>query len=235
MNSLDATILTGLLERRHSCRAFLPDPVPASEIEAALKTAQRVPSWCNSQPWFTHVCDAPETDRLRAALGVHIETAPHAPDVAFPAAYEGAYRERRRTCGWQLYEAVGVGKGDREASAAEMRKNFAFFGAPHVLLITTPKALGPYGILDCGAYLTTLLLAFEARGIASVPQAALASYSGFLRTWFDVPEDRDILVGVSFGRADKGHPANGFRTERAELAETVSWHGDFGRGPGLMP
>ncbi|WP_425100432.1 nitroreductase [Tropicibacter sp. S64] len=219
----DADTLAALLARRHSCRAFRPDPVPRADVEAALVVAQRVPSWCNSQPWMTHVCGPEETDRLRAALTEHISIAPHSPDIAFPEAYEGAYKERRSTCGWQLYDAVGVTKGDRAGSAAEMRKNFAFFGAPHFLLITTPKKLGAYGVLDCGAYLTALLLAFEARGIASVPQAAVAGFSPFMRDWFAIPDDRDVLVGASFGYSDRDHPANSFRTDRAPLSEVVDW------------
>ncbi|MFW2545064.1 nitroreductase [Primorskyibacter sp. 2E107] len=223
MTNSDSDVLGALLRRRYSCRAYRADPVPRADIEAALRDAQRVPSWCNSQPWQVHVCGADETGRLRGALSAHIKTASHTPDIPFPEAYEGAYKERRRTCGWQLYDAVGVQKGDREGSAAEMRKNFAFFGAPHFLLITTPKKLGPYGVLDCGAYLTALLLAFEARGIAAVPQAAVASYAPFMRDWFDVAADRDVLVGASFGYAEAGHPANSFRTDRADLPEVVDW------------
>ncbi|WGW05056.1 nitroreductase [Tropicibacter oceani] len=223
MTQSDCDALGAILRRRYSCRAFLPDPVPKPVIEAALGDAQHVPSWCNSQPWQVHVCGAEETERLRAALYEHVKTASHAPDIPFPQAYEGAYKDRRRECGWQLYDAVGVAKGDREASAQQMRENFRFFGAPHFLLITTPKKLGPYGVLDCGAYLTAVLLAFEARGIGAVPQAAVASYSGFMRNWFNVPEDRDVLVGASFGYADSAHPANNFRTTRADLAQVVDW------------
>ena len=223
MTETEANALGAILRRRFSCRAYRPDPVPRDMIEAALRDAQHVPSWCNSQPWQVHLCGAEETGRLRAALMAHIETARHAPDIAFPEAYEGVYKERRRECGWQLYDAVGVAKGDREASGRQMRENFRFFGAPHFLLITTPKKLGAYGVLDCGAYLTALLMAFEARGIAAVPQAAVASYSGFMRDWFDVPGDRDVLVGTSFGYADPDHPANGFRTGRAKLESVVDW------------
>ncbi|WP_136442887.1 nitroreductase [Pacificoceanicola onchidii] len=223
MSQSEAEALRALLDRRFSCRAYQPEPVPRESIEAALADAQRVPSWCNSQPWMVHACGVEETERLRAALTSHIETATHAPDIPFPQSYEGVYKDRRRTCGWQLYDAVGVEKGDRAGSAAEMRKNFAFFGAPHFLLVTTPKKLGAYGVLDCGAFLTAFLLALEARGIASVPQAAVASYSGFMRDWFDVPDDRDVLVGASFGIADGDHPANSFRTERADLPEVVIW------------
>ena len=35
----------------------------------------------------------------------------------------------------------------------------------------------------------------------------------------DLPEDRDVLCAISFGYPDTDHPANSFRTERAELGD----------------
>ena len=86
------------------------------------------------------------------------------PDVTFPERYIGAYKTRRSECGWQLYDAVGVKKGDRVASAQQMMENFRFFGAPHVTFVTSPVALGAYGILDCGAFVTGFMLAAQALG-----------------------------------------------------------------------
>jgi len=218
-----ATPLGDILRARFSCRAFLPDPVPQDTIDAALRDAQHVASWCNSQPWQVFACGPQETERLARALYDHVETSPRETDIPFPAAYEGAYRERRRVCGWQLYDAVGVTKGDRAASARQTRENYRFFGAPQFLLLTTPKALGPYGAVDCGAFLSAVLLGLQARGVGSCAMAAVAKYCPFLRDWFDIAEDRDILCGVAVGFADRDHPANSFRTDRASLDEVVTW------------
>ncbi|MCB1333694.1 MAG: nitroreductase [Roseivivax sp.] len=212
-----------LLDARYSCRGYLADPIPRPLVESALQDAQRVPSWCNSQPWHVTLCGAEETERLRGALYAHALSAGHQSDVPFPAAYEGIYKDRRRVCGWQLYDAVGVEKGDRAGSGRQMMENFRLFGAPHFLLVTTPRALGAYGILDCGAYVTALTLALQERGIASVPMASVAGYAPFMRDWFSIADDRDILCGIAFGRADPDHPANAFRTERAPLAEAADW------------
>lgn len=212
-----------LLQARTSCRAFTDRAVDRMLVEAALRDAQQVPSWCNSQPWEVHACGQDETRRLSDAFFEHTKTAPHASDIPFPKAWEGVQQQRRRTCGWQLYEAVGVAKGDREASARQMRENFRLFGAQGFVLITTPKALGAYGVLDCGAFVTAFLLALEARGIGSVAMASVAGFAPFMRDWFDISEDRDVLCGVAFGYKDSGHPANGFRTERASLDEVVRW------------
>lgn len=223
MTETDAKRLGRLLRSRYSCRAFDPRPVEPALIDAALADAQHVASWCNSQPWQVIACGALETARLAEALYAHVAEAPHASDIPFPTAYEGAYRDRRRRCGWQLYEAVGVQKGDRAASARQMRENFRFFGAPQLLLITTPRALGTYGVLDCGAYVSALLTALTARGIGSCAMASIAGFAPFVRDWFDLAGDRDVLCGIAVGYPDADHPANGFRTERAAPGEVVDW------------
>ncbi len=218
-----ADTLGTILRARFSCRAYLKDPVPRALIDAALADAQHVASWCNSQPWQVTACGAEETARLAKALYAHATDARHQSDVPFPERYEGIYKARRSDCGWQLYDAVGVQKGDRAASAAQMHENFRLFGAPNFLLITTPKALGAYGILDCGAFVTGTLLALQARGIGSVAMASVAGFSPFMRDWFAIAEDRDVLCGIALGWPDPDHAANSFRTSRADPAEAVDW------------
>ena len=65
-----------------------------------------------------------------------------APDVPFPEKATGKHAERRRTCGLQLYQAVGVERGDR-AGSPQMLENYRFFGAPQAVVITTRKSWGP--------------------------------------------------------------------------------------------
>jgi nitroreductase len=62
--------------------------------------------------------------------------------------------------------------------------------------------------------------------VASIAQAALAHRAAFLRRWFGIPDERQVVCGVSFGYADARHPANRFRTTRAPLAEVVQWTED---------
>lgn len=221
----DAEALDRILSNRFSCRAYRPEPVQREVVTRIVSVARKVPSWCNCQPWHLTICEGAARDRLEAALLQAVETAPHAPDIAFPERYAGIYRERRRVCGWQLYAAVGIEKGDRAASARQMRENFRFFGAPQVAIVTTPADLGAYGAVDCGGFVTAFCLAAQALGVASIPQAAIASYSGPVRAALGVAEDRHVLCAISFGYADADHPANGFRTERAGVDEVVDWRG----------
>ena len=220
----DAAALEALLRNRRSCRAFLTRPVARATIERLLTLAQRTPSWCNTQPWQVVLTSGDATVNLAKALFEHAGAEPDpAPDIPFPPGYTGVYLQRRRVCGFQLYGALGIGRGDRERAAAQARENFRFFGAPHFALITTDRALGPYGSIDCGGYVSTFLLAAEALGLGAIPQAAVAAYSGWLRNYFELPESRSVVCGISFGYADPAHPANAFHTERVELDDVVQW------------
>lgn len=210
-----------LLDKRYSCRAFLLDQIPDAVITDIVAAAQQVPSWCNAQPWQLIVTRGEETDKLRDLMYQVAQVEPVIPDVTYPAQYTGVYKDRRRACAWQLYDAVGVKKGDLEASRDQSLENFKFFGAPHVAVITTEADLGPYGILDCGAFVTAFTLAAAAAGVASIPQAALARHCTQLRSHFGIPDSRHILCVISFGFEDSAHPANSFRTERADLSEVL--------------
>ncbi|AFO88092.1 nitroreductase [Phaeobacter inhibens] len=215
--------LDALFSQRHSCRAFRPDPVPRAVIEDILRCAQKVPSWCNAQPWQVTLFSGAATDALRSALMEAVMKDPVAPDLPFPERYSDEYKTRRQACGWALYEAVGVERGDRAASHQQMMRNFTLFDAPHCAILTSPKELGPYGALDCGGFVTGFTLAATAAGVATIAQAAVATYAPMLHQFCDIPEDRNILCALSFGYGDPDHPANQFRTERAELGDFTSW------------
>jgi nitroreductase len=163
--------LAELLEMRYSCRGFTAEPVPRETIDSILSLAQRTASWCNSQAWQVSVASAQATERFRAELLAYVNDHEPAPDFDWPT-YEGVYLQRRRECGFQLYEATGVARGDREAADRQRLENFRFFGAPHIALVTTPASLGVYGVLDCGAYVSNFVLAARALGVSSIAQAA---------------------------------------------------------------
>jgi nitroreductase len=226
----DAVALSRLLAGRYSCRGYRRDPVPKDIVEQMLAIAQMSASWCNSQPWQVIVTQGEGTEKFRKALfaraladataagGPRME-----PDFAFPEIYRGVYKERQREVGWQLYESVGVAHGDRVGSGKQALENFRLFGAPHALIVTSPRDLGVYGAIDCGLYVGSLLLAAQSLGLGMIPQAALATYAPLMHAHFDIPPDRMIVVGASFGYADDAHPANSFRSRRAVLADAVTW------------
>jgi nitroreductase len=217
-------VLEELLNERYSVRAFLPKPVPQEIIEQVLKVAQRTASWCNSQPWQVVIASGEARERFRKEI--YTEAASGAPDNSdfpVPREYRGVHLERRRESGFQLYNTLGIPRGDKAAYAKQALENYNFFGAPHVAVIHTDEALGVYGAVDCGAYVSSFMLAAQALGLGTIPQAALARYSGLIRRHFGLGDDRRVVCGISFGYADHAHKVNSYRTSRAAIGDVATF------------
>lgn len=215
-----------VLDRRFSCRAFRPDIVPEQIIREILESAQKTASWCNTQPWHVYLLtDSEAFERFRTGLLHACDNDAPSWDVAPPAEYHGVFLERRREAGWKLYDAVGVAKGDRAASARQARENFRLFGAPHLAIVAYDRTHGSYGMADCGAYVANFLSAASARGVSTIAQAALVSRAAFIRRALKIADEEALFCGISFGWPDREHPANGFRTERAGLDAAVTFVG----------
>ncbi len=221
-------VLEELLQERFSCRAFLPKPVDRATIARVLSAAQRTASWCNSQPWQVLIVSGAEKERFRELMYNTAASAggAHHGDFPFPREYRGVYLDRRRESGFQLYNTLGIARGDRAAYAKQALENFNFFGAPHVAIIHSDEALGVYGAIDCGGYVSNFMLAAQALGLSTVPQAALAFHSDVIRTHFGLGDDRRVVCGISFGFGDIDNKVNGYRTSRASIAETVTFVGE---------
>src|ERR1700757_3184267 len=217
-------VLEELLNERYSARAFLPREVDRATIEHVLTTAQRTASWCNSQPWQVVIASGEAKERFRKAiyaeashgLGDDYDSTP-------PREYVGVYLERRRESGFQLYNTLGIPRGDKVAYAKQALENYNFFGAPHVAIIHANEPLGIYGAIDCGAYVSNFMLAAQALGLGTIPQAALARHSALIRKHFDLADNRRVVCGISFGYADHAHKINSYRTSRASVADTVTF------------
>ncbi|MCW5627166.1 MAG: nitroreductase [Burkholderiales bacterium] len=223
-NSAAAPDLNGLLNGRFSCRAFRREALPREQLQRVLTLAQRTPSWCNTQPWQVAVVSGRSLQTLADELvGLARVQTPKRPDFPFPETYLGEYRERRKVCGVQLYQALGIGRDDRDRAQEQSLENFRFFGAPHALFVSTDAALGFYGGLDCGLYAMSVVLAAQAEGLGTCVQAALATYPDVIRAHVGWPDDRRVLFGIAIGMPDPDHPIHGYRTERADPSDVVRW------------
>ena len=78
-------------------------------------------------------------------------------------------------------------------------RNFSFFDAPHVAVLSTAAELGIYGAIDCGVYLGHLLLGIESLGLGAIAQA----YSPFLHRHLAVPATRQIICAIALGFLDE--------------------------------
>lgn len=207
------------LSTRYSVRGYLPEPLPDELIREVFDIARLAPSNTNCQPWHVAVVSGQARIDLEAAICA-LADAGEPPAREFPAAKEalsGVYLERRRACGWGYYGTMGVTREDREGRAALARKNFEFFGAPHVAFFSMPKTMGHSNAVDMGIFLQSVMLVMQEKGIGCIAQGALASYPDPVRAIADIPEENGILFGLSFGWEDTAAHINTVRMPREPL------------------
>ena len=214
--------LSDILNSRYSVRAFKKDAVDPAQLQEIFSLAQQAPSNCNVQPWQTYVVSGARKDELKNRLIAEVmKQQPPAPDFDWKIAYQGIHRERQFGSANALYSSMGIERDDKMKRNMAMLRNWAFFDAPHVAFFTMDKYLGIMGAVDVGIYAQTLTLLLKERGIDSCMQGALGQFPDVVRSFLELPEERGILFGMSFGYADDNADANKTRTDRAELADAV--------------
>jgi nitroreductase len=218
-----SALLVNVINSRYSCRGFRGDVIAREDIEQILQLAQRAPSWCNAQGWKVHLTSGAGTARFSEALLGAAVSLEENPDFETPREYTGVRLDRRRAAGFALYNAVGIERQDRDGRVRQALANYEFFGAPHVALLTVHEELGPYALVDVGSYIASFCYAAQAFGVATVVQAAIGLYATTVRKALDIPEEERIVCAISFGRPEDEHPANGFRTDRADVEQVVRW------------
>jgi nitroreductase len=213
---------------RRSVRAFLDEPVDRAVLEAVLEKAQRAPSGGNVQPWHGVVLTGEPLERLVARIGEEFPKgrAAHAPEYdIYPKGLDGEYEQRRRGVGEDMYGALAIPREDKPRRLAWFANNFRAFGAPVLMLVHTPRYMGPPQWSDIGMWLQTVMLLLREEGLDSCPQEAWAVYSPQIREVVSIPDNHIFFCGLAIGRRDPVAPVNAFPVARAPLGEVVRFEG----------
>jgi nitroreductase len=204
------------IRERHSTRMFLPRPVPRDLVNEALALAQRAPSNSNIQPWRLVLASGAARDRLKAALFKVVDHGK--PDIPpLPKAFE----HYRYELGAEVYGSMGITIADTARHAAAVMRNFDFFGAPLVGIVSMHRELGPADAVSVGMYLQTLMLALTARGLGTCVEVSVAGYHDAVRTELNIPPELTIITGLAVGYTDPDFPANKLRIGRDPVARHV--------------
>ena len=211
-----------LIKTRRSCRAFLPDTIPESVIREILDTARWAPSGSNTQPWKVRAVSGKLLESLRKDLAgtddTPEEAAKHKPEYAYyPAEWRSPYIERRRKVGIQLYQALGIPKGEKELMHKQHNRNFKFFDAPSCLVFTIDKDLNQGSWLDYGFFLQNILMAAAARGLGTCVQVGPNRYHKIFRKHLNIPDTEMMVCCIILGKAVKGDLSASFIPDREDV------------------
>jgi nitroreductase len=219
-----ATVLDRIVAQRRSLRAYLPQAADNETLETIFSVAQHAPSNCNTQPWLVHVASGASLQALKDEMSTRFMAGDMSLDFPYDGVYEGVYKERQHGSAQALYDSVNITREDKAGRHQQFMRNFTFFDAPHVAFLFLPEPFGLREAADLGMYAQTLMLALTAHGMGSCPQTALSFQANFIREQLGIDASNKLVFGMSFGYPDPDAPANSCATDRAALADTVTFH-----------
>jgi nitroreductase len=213
--------LLKVIEERKSIRAFKPDPVPREKIEEILKLSIHAPSAINLQPWEFVVVAGEEKERLGRRL-------------------IKAYKEKQIACSPGNVKPLPKTFGKRGAKTLELMKPFFeemgvspdqfinegscnFYGAPVAILIYLDDSFPKARLVDIGIALGYLVLTAHEFGLGTCPIGLIIAYEDEIKELLNIPENKNVAIGVALGYPDSDIPINRFKSQRDNLEKFIRW------------
>jgi len=213
--------LVDIIAERRSIRAFIPERVPRERVEEVLAAAIRAPSAINLQPWEMTVVMDEERERLSRRLmkSYREKRISCSPGNIAPLPEVATARGRASFEGMLPYlEEMGA---DFNAYINEGSCNF--YGAPVAIIVSIDKSFSKARYVDLGICLGYLLLAAHDLGLWTCPIGLISAYEEEVKDVLNIPDNKNVVIGVALGLPDWTSPVNRFASSREGLATTVRW------------
>jgi nitroreductase len=217
------------LEKRSSKRAYTDKKIEKETLVEILKAAGMTPSGANMQPWITYAISNEDIlknvgDAIIATMNDGVENDQFI--QYYPVNWVNPYKKRRVVTGAGLYKLMEVDRKDNDTRIKMWHDNFRWFGASTVVFVFTDKANieGAQGaLIDCGAYMQSIMLAAQEFGIDSCPQGATTEFGKVVARVLDVPENQALLYSVVLGYEDKDAKINTYQPAKVTVEESVTF------------
>jgi nitroreductase len=213
---------------RRSIRQFLDKPVDPAVLRSVLERAQNAPSGGNTQPWNAVMLTGEPLARMLAHVATVVPQgrSAFAPEYnVYPPELEGRYETSRFGVGEAMYAALQIPREDKASRLMWFARNFQAFGAPVLMLVHTPRYMGPPQWADIGMWLQTVALLLREEGLDSCMQEAWAVYQKQIREVVDIPEEHIFFCGMAIGWGDREAAINRFAVPRVGIDAAIRWEG----------
>jgi nitroreductase len=209
------------IKERRSVRAFKPDPVSRQTIEEILRLVIHAPSAINLQPSEFTVVMGEERERLSRRL-------------------VKAYHEKQISCGPGNVKPLPKTVGKRGAKTLLMMNPFFkemgvdsakfinegscnFYGAPVAVIICLDDSFSKGGLVDIGISLGYFVLTAHDFGLGTCPIGLITAYGDEIKDELNIPESKEVVVGIAVGYPDRESPINRFKSPRDEMEKVTRW------------
>ena len=213
-------LIKAILDRK-SIRAFKPDPIPREKVEEILRLAIHAPSAVNLQPWEFTVVTGEERERLSRRL-------------------IKSYQEKRISCGPGAVKPLPKTYAKRGAKTLDAMRPFFeemkvrpdqfinegschFYGAPVAIIICVDDSFSKGRLVDIGVVLGYLVLTAHDFGIGTCPIGLITAYEDEVKDVLNIPESKNVVVGVALGYPDWESPINRFKAPKDNLEKMIRW------------
>ena len=209
------------IDERKSIRSFKADPVSRETVEKILSYALKAPSAINLQPWeFTVVMDE---ERLRLSRML-----------------VKSYREKQISCSPGNVKPLSETFSRRGIESFQVMNpcleqmgltfdrfvnegSCNFYGAPVAMIICLDNAFSKARLVDIGiilGYLTLIAFGFD---LGTCPIGLINAYENEIKEHLDIPDNKDVVIGLAMGHPDFENPVNGFKTPREGIESFARW------------
>ena len=212
---------------RRSVRKFMDKKVEKDIVVDILETASRAPSGTNIQPWNVHVLTGNSLKMFtEKASSFFLDDSYEKKNdrIHYMEKFRDPYISRRRKVGWDLYDILGIKKGDYDKTKKFHSQNFKFFNAPVGMIFTIERDLGWMSWLDYGMFLQNICIAARGYGLHTCPQAAWGQLHDHIAPLLRITDNHIIHCGLSLGWEDEKAEINELRTEREDVKGFTIFH-----------
>jgi len=213
--------LLKVIKERKSIRAFKPDIIPKETVEEILTLAANAPSAINLQPWELYVVMGDEKARLSRRL-------------------LKAYREKKISCSPGNVKPLAEQFSKRGVASFELMNPYLekigqdfnvfinegscnFYGAPVAIILCLDNAFSKARLVDIGIILGYITLIAYDFGLGTCPIGLISAYEDDIKELLDIPENKDVVIGIAMGYPDWTNPINEFKTPRDSIDSFVRW------------
>ena len=208
------------IEERRSSRAFLDKPVERETLEKLFHLATQAPSAINLQPWEITVVSGEEKSRLSRLLVKRMKEMNVSCGPGANRPLHEHYVERQRG----LLDVMLPGLPENVSFQDFINEGSCnFYGAPTALIITIDEVFSSIRLADIGVVVGYLVLAAHGLGLGTCPIGLITAFDDDIKEELNIPEEKQVVIGMAVGYRDPDAPINQPRSERVPLEDVVRW------------
>lgn len=209
------------VNERKSIRAFKPDVISREILENILINAIKAPSAINLQPWEIYVVSGEEKARLSRRL-------------------LKSYREKQISCSPGNVKPLEEKFTKRGVASFELMNPYLeklglefnrfinegscnFYGAPTAIIICLDNSFSKARLVDIGIILGYISLIAYDYGLGTCPIGLITAYEEDIKELLNIPDNKDVVIGLAIGYPDPTNPVNEFKTPRDTIDSFVKW------------